>query len=285
MNRLVSWQDLALPLLLLAYFLFLSLYWLQPLSRTRIAGINSPRFLHIGSNFPPSKGYARVPRSAMCWPRISDRFIGQTGCCNLARPYVYVRQERCTKPSAIIFARSLSEQTNKLLPTLSTNRQTNNSTSNMYSKITTALAGICMLSSASAAAIASRQSDYVWNVSGLTVYCADDGCSYLFNIEGPKVSEQNIPGFTAQCRAQVGPMQTTYHPCDIGLNEDGGPRPMSVEAYFNLDGTNFYQSELSVQMTYPDLSLVSNPCKDNGWKILTDHQQWRAVRYHFDGCG
>lgn len=124
----------------------------------------------------------------------------------------------------------------------------------MYAKAISMLAGLCMLSSASAAAIASRQSDYVWNVTGLAVNCADNGCSYLFNIEGEKQPEHNTPGFKAQCRAQLGPMQSTYRACELGNNDDGGWRPMSVEAYFNLDGTNFYQSELSVQITYPDLS-------------------------------
>lgn len=122
----------------------------------------------------------------------------------------------------------------------------------MYSKAVAALAGFCMLSSASAAAIAKRQSDYKWNVSGLSVNCADNGCSYLFNIEGPKDPEYNTPGFKAQCRAQTGPRDTTYRSCEIGLNDDGGPRPQSVQAYFSLDGTNYYQSELSVQMTFPD---------------------------------
>jgi hypothetical protein len=128
------------------------------------------------------------------------------------------------------------------------------STSKMYSKITAAaLAGFCMLSSASP--VSRRQeSNYVWNVSGLSVSCADNGCSYLFNIAGPADPEHNTPAFNAQCRAQVGPQQTTYRACDLGLNADGSWRPAVVEAFFNLDGTNFYQSELSVQITYPDLS-------------------------------
>ena len=112
-----------------------------------------------------------------------------------------------------------------------------------------------MLSTSSAAALARRQSDYAWDITDLAVSCADStGCTYLFNISGPEDSEHDTPAFNAQCRAQTGPMDSTYRRCEIGLNDDGGPLPTSVEAYFKLDGTNFYESEVSVQMTYPDLS-------------------------------
>lgn len=124
----------------------------------------------------------------------------------------------------------------------------------MYRSIISSLAYLCILSSASAVAITPRQSDYIWNVNSLTVSCDDNtgGCYYDFDVAGPPDSQHDTPEFTARCTAQVGPLTTTYRDCLISANADESPSPGSVTAYFSLDQTNFYESELSVKITYPD---------------------------------